>query len=92
MKKSIKIEFQSGESATYVAYPPDFAKWEVATKKPISEFNGMWDILFVAHSAMKREAAGKPVKSLEIWMESITDINVGDDSPKAIAEEVSADS
>lgn len=92
MKKEITISYQSGDTATYVAYPPDFAKWEMATKKDISQFNGMWDILFVAHSAMKREAAGQPVKPLEAWMESIVDIEVGTDNPKAIAEEVSADS
>jgi hypothetical protein len=51
----------------------------------------MWDILFVAHSAMKREAAGKPTKSLEIWMEGITNLEVGDDDPKAISAEVSTD-
>lgn len=87
MKKEITISYQSGDTATYVAYPPDFAKWEMATKKDISEFAGMYDILFVAHSAMKREAAGKPVKPLEIWMESIVDIEVGVDNPKAIESE-----
>lgn len=87
MKKTITITYTSGDQATYVAYPPDFAKWEVATKKSISEFSGMWDLLFIAHSAMKREAAGKPTKSLEIWMESIVDLEVGDDNPKAISEE-----
>jgi hypothetical protein len=92
MKKAITIKYQSGDQATYVAYPPDFAKWELATKKSISDFSGMWDILFVAHSAMKREVAGQPVKPLEAWMESIEDVDVTIDSPKAIAEEVSADS
>jgi hypothetical protein len=92
MKKSITVEFVSGDSATYVAYPPDFAKWEMATKKSISEFSGMWDILFVAHSAMKRESAGKPTKPLEVWMEGITNLEVGDDDPKAISAEVSIDS
>ena len=87
MKKEITISYQSGDTATYVAYPPDFAKWEMATKKDISQFNGMYDILFVAHSAMKREAAGKPVKPLEVWMESIVDIEVGADNPKAIESE-----
>lgn len=87
MKKEITISYQSGDKATYVAYPPDFAKWEMSTKKDISEFAGMYDILFVAHSAMKREAAGKPVKPLEIWMESIVDIEVGVDNPKAIESE-----
>ena len=92
MKKEITISYQSGDKATYVAYPPDFAKWEMATKKSITEFNGMWDILFVAHSAMKREAAGQPVKPLDAWMESVADIDVDADSPKATAGEVSADS
>jgi hypothetical protein len=47
----------------------------------------MWDILFVAHSAYKREAAGKPTKPLDLWMESVIDVSVGDDNPKAISEE-----
>jgi hypothetical protein len=92
MQKAITITYTSGDQATYVAYPPDFAKWEMATKKSISQFSGMYDLLFIAHSAMKREAAGKPVKPIEAWMETIIDVEVGDDSPKAIAEEVSADS
>ena len=92
MKKSITVTYQSGDQATFVAYPPDFAKWELATKKSIGEFSGIYDILFVAHSAMKRESAGKPSKSLEIWMESIVDVEVGLDNPKAINEGVSADS
>ena len=62
--------------------PPDYARWEMATKKVISQFGGMYDILFVAHSAMKREAGGKPTKPLEIWMESVLDIEVGAEDPK----------
>jgi len=92
MKKTVKITYQSGEEAAYVAYPPDFAKWEKATDKTIENFSGMWDILFVAHSAMRREAAGQPVKPLEAWMETVQEIDVDTDSPKATAEEVSADS
>jgi hypothetical protein len=92
MKKAITITYQSGDQATFVAYPPDFVKWELATKKSIGEFAGMHDILYVAHSAYKREAGGKPTKSFEIWMESIVDVEVGVDNPKAIDEGVSADS
>lgn len=88
MKKEITIKYQSGDEATYVAYPPDFAKWEMNTKKSISDFAGMWDILFVAHSAMKREAAGSPVKPFEAWIESVVDVEVGIDNPKAMSEEV----
>jgi hypothetical protein len=32
---------------------------------------------------MKREAAGKPVKPYEAWCETIAEIIVGDDNPKA---------
>lgn len=87
MQKEITIKYASGDTATYVAYPPDFAKWERETKKTITEFSGIWDILFVAHSAMKREAAGKAVKPLDIWSESVIDIEVGADVPKATPEE-----
>jgi hypothetical protein len=59
----------------------------MAAKKVVSQFGGMWDILFVAHSAMKRDAGGKPVKPLDVWMESIADVEVGDESPKVIQEE-----
>lgn len=92
MKKSITVTYQSGDQATVVAYPPDFVKWELATKKSIGEFAGMHDILFVAHSAYKREAAGKPTKPFEAWIEGIVDVEVGVDTPKAIDEGVSADS
>lgn len=84
MQQSVKIEYIDGSEETFTVRPPDYARWEMATKKVISQFGGMWDILFVAHSAMKREAAGKPTKSLDIWMESISDMELGDDSPKVI--------
>ena len=88
MKKEITITYQDGEQATYIAYPPDFTKWELHTKKSISDFTGMHDILWVAHSAMKRQAAGSPVKPFEAWIESVVDIEVGTTSPKAMSEEV----
>lgn len=87
MKLPITIKYNSGEEATYIAQPPEWAKWEKASSKIItqaSENLGMWDLLFLAYSAMKREAAGKPVKSLEVWMETVSDVEVGDSNPKAI--------
>jgi hypothetical protein len=36
---------------------------------------------------MKRNAAGKPVKPLEAWTETITDVVVGEELPKVISEE-----
>jgi hypothetical protein len=86
MKLPITIEYNSGEQATYVAAPPEWAKWERNTGKTIYEAKegvGIADLMFLAYHAMKRESAGKPVKSFEIWMETVADITVGDDDPKA---------
>lgn len=87
MQQNITIKYNDGSEEMYVIRPPDYARWEMATKKTISQFGGMWDILFVAHSAMKRESGGKPTKSLDIWMENVADVEVGDADPKAIQEE-----
>ena len=38
--------------------------------------------MFLAYNAMKREAAGKPVKSFEVWMETVADIEVVNRDPK----------
>jgi hypothetical protein len=84
MQQNITIKYIDGSEDTYLVRPPDYAKWEMTTKKVISNFGGMWDILFVAHSAMKRDAGGKPTKPLEIWMESVADVEVVGDDPKAI--------
>lgn len=92
MQKAITITYQDGGQETYTAYPPDFAKWEKTTNKDIAEFAGIWDILFVAHSAMKREKGGMPTKALDAWMESVIDVDVDTDNPKAISKEASADS
>jgi len=43
--------------------------------------------MFLAYNAHKREAAGKPVKPIEAWMETVSDIQVGDANPKAIQSE-----
>ena len=82
MQQNITIKYIDGSEETFMVRPPDYARWEMATKKVISQFGGMYDILFVAHSAMKRDAGGKPTKPLEIWMESVLDIEVGAEDPK----------
>jgi hypothetical protein len=87
MQKDITIKYTDGSETTYTVRPPDYARWEMTTKKVISQFSGVWDILFVAHSAMKRDAGGKPTKSLDIWMESVADFEVGESDPKVIQEE-----
>jgi hypothetical protein len=87
MKSQITITYNSGDQATYVAQPPEYAKWEKATGKNLSELSGMWDILFLAYNAMKREAAGKPVKAFEIWMDTIADVDVENSNPKVLEAE-----
>lgn len=84
MQQQITIKYVDGSETTYMVRPPDYARWEMTTKKVISQFGGMYDILFVAHSAMKRDAGGKPVKPLDIWMENVADVEVGDADPKVI--------
>ena len=88
MKSSITITYNSGDQAIYQAQPPEYAKWEKATGKSMSELNGMWDILFLAYNAMKREAAGKPVKSFEVWIDTVADVDVETHIPKVLEAEV----
>jgi len=92
MKLQITIEYQSGTEETYIAQPPEFAKWEIKTGFIVSQMQdkiGINDLLFLAYHAMKRQSAGKPVKPFEIWCETVSEVKVGDDeSPKAIQSEV----
>jgi hypothetical protein len=78
MKQAIKVEFNDGEVATYVAAPPEWAKWEEKFKKNIGSIAedglGISDLMFLAYCAMKRESAGKPVMAYEIWREGISEI------------------
>jgi len=41
----------------------------------------------LAYNAHKRESAGKPVKSFEIWMETVADVSTGASDPKATPQE-----
>jgi hypothetical protein len=86
MKLAITIEYNNGESATYIAQPPEWAKWEKTTGHTITKAQeniGIWDLMFLAYNAHKREAAGKPVKSFEVWMETVADVRTGQEDPKA---------
>ena len=90
MKLPITIEYSSGEQATYIAQPPEWAKWEKQTGNTISQAQdkiGISELMFLAYHAHKREAGGKPVKPYEAWMETITDVIVGDANPKATQQE-----
>ena len=91
MKLQIQIETNDGKTVTTTAQPPEFAKWEQKTGFTIQQAQekiGISDLMFLAWNALKREAAGKPVKPYEIWCDTVVDITVGNDEvPKATAEE-----
>jgi hypothetical protein len=91
MKTHITIEYTSGEAVTYVAAPPEWAKWEQKTGftvQQVDEKLGIADLLFLAYHAMKREAAGKPVKPYDAWIETVSDIQTGNpEAPKVIPPE-----
>lgn len=91
MQQAITIKYADGSETEYTVRPPDYARWEMTTKKVISQFGGMWDILYVAHLAYKRDAGTKATKPFDAWMESVSDVQVGDGDPKAMSAEVSAD-
>jgi hypothetical protein len=94
MKLPITIEFNNGEQATFVAAPPEWVRWEKHTGNTIAQAQekmGISDLVFLAYYAMKREAAGKPVKPIEAWTETIADVVVGEANPKVIQSEVSAE-
>ena len=91
MKLPITIEYMSGDTATYTAQPPEWAKWENKTGYTISQAQekiGISDLLFLAWNAMKREAGGTPVKPFEIWCETVSDVRTGDEDPKVTPPEV----
>ena len=90
MKLQLNIEYTNGESASYLAQVPEWAKWEKMTGFIISQAQekiGISDLLFLSYHAMKREAAGKAVKPFEVWAETVTDVTTGDGDPKAISAE-----
>jgi hypothetical protein len=90
MKLAITIEYNGGVTETYVAQPPEWAKWESKTGFTIQQAQdkvGISDLMFLAYHAMKRNEAGKPVKPFEVWMETVVDVTTGDNDPKATSAE-----
>lgn len=85
MKLNIEVEYFSGEVATYVAATPEWSKWESKTGKTIqdAETIGINDLLFLGYQAMKREAAGTPLKPYEVWIETVAEVSASSANPKA---------
>ena len=77
MKTILKIEYFSGEAVEYTAAAPEWAKWEQKTGKSVQVAEsviGIWDLLFLAYNAKKRELAGQPIKPYEVWCDTVDDI------------------
>jgi hypothetical protein len=90
MKLPITIEYAEGRTETYVAQPPEWAKWETKTGYTIQQAQdkiGIADLMFLAYNAMKRGSAGKPIKPYEIWVETVIDVSTGDADPKVTSAE-----
>jgi hypothetical protein len=90
MKLAITIEYNGGVTETYVAQPPEWAKWESKTGFTIQQAQdkvGISDLMFLAYHAMKRNEAGKPVKPFDVWMETVVDVTTGDNDPKVTSAE-----
>lgn len=90
MKLPITITYNSGTVETYTAQPPEWAKWERQTGNVIGKAQdvvGIWDLMFLAYHAHKREAAGKPVKSFDIWCETVAEVSTSDADPKVTQKE-----
>ena len=90
MKLAITIEYNGGVTETYVAQPPEWAKWESKTGFTIQQAQdkiGISDLMYLAYHAMKRNEAGKPVKPFDVWMETVVDVTTGDNDPKVTSAE-----
>jgi len=90
MKLGLTVTFNSGETVSTTVLPPEWVKWETKTGRRITDIKGddllgMTDLAFLAYNAMKREAAGNPVKPFEIWIETVADIDANPLSPKVTA-------
>ena len=86
MKLELEVTYLSGEVSIYIAANPEFVKWERKFSATVNELDtklGLEGLNFLAYSAMKREAAGNPVKPFEVWIETVEAITSRQSDPKA---------
>lgn len=94
MKLQLTIEYSSGEGAVTTVLPPEWVKWERANNRKMTDISdsnplGMSDLLFLAYNAIKRESAPNPMKPIDVWIETVVDVDVERIDPKAMKSEVS---
>ena len=83
MKIKLNIKTIEDEELEVVAIVPDFIAWERHSKRKISDLVNaiaMEDMAFLAHSALKRQGNVKPFDG---WVQSIAEIEMSDEDPKA---------
>ncbi len=86
MRTELEVTYISGEVATYVAANPEWVKWERKFNTTVNEADsklGLEGLNFLAYHAMKREAAGNPIKPFEVWIETVESITSKQSVPKA---------
>jgi len=94
MKLGFTIKYNSGEEATVICQPPEFARWEKESGKVLTKWGsegyvGMWDMLFLCHSALVRTST-TPVRPFDAWMNIVDECKiaeVGDANPKVTQQE-----
>jgi hypothetical protein len=87
MKLGLTITYSSGDTVTATVLPPEWVKWEIKTGRKITDIKGddllgMSDLAFLAYAALKREAAGSPLKPYDAWLETVAEIDPNELSPK----------
>jgi hypothetical protein len=90
MKLELEVTYLNGEVATFVAANPEWVKWERKFNTTVNEADsklGLEGLNFLAYNAMKREAAGTPVKPYDIWIETISEVTTANADPKVIPSE-----
>lgn len=84
MKIEFNIEYTNNQSEKVVAQLADLAKWEKETNKTVRDLPsaGIWDTLFVAYQALKRQNNPQATKPFDKWCESVETIDGKYDDPK----------
>ena len=86
MKMELEVTYLNGEVATYIAANPEWVKWERKFNVTVQEADsklGLEGLNFLAYNALKREAAGNPVKPFEVWIDTVETITSKKSDPKA---------
>ena len=78
MKLQLNITYNNNEQVLAIVQASDWRRWEIETKQKMTSAElGMTDLLFLAHTSIKRTNE-KPVKPLDAWCDSVADIEVVD--------------